>query len=119
MAKLDHRAKKGGTRLVAHVLASQACEPRRDALGAAACRRGRPASSMTRLLSVSANWPSRKNASRGVVAIQFGLPRPALSMAAGRLLRACLGKSDQLVLDLERAHMFVLTELTLSMTKPP
>jgi hypothetical protein len=28
--------------------------------------------------SVSANWPRRKNASRGVVAIQFGLPRPAL-----------------------------------------
>jgi hypothetical protein len=26
--------------------------------------------------------PSRKKASRGVVAIQFGLPRPALSIAA-------------------------------------
>ena len=24
-----------------------------------------------------ANWPSRKNASRGSVATQFGLPRPA------------------------------------------
>ena len=34
--------------------------------------------SITRLLSTSANCPSRKNASRGSVAIQFGLPRPAL-----------------------------------------
>src|SRR5688572_24659072 len=33
--------------------------------------------SSTRLHSVSANWPSRKNASRGSVATQFGLPRPA------------------------------------------
>ena len=40
----------------------------------------RPASSsfITRFDSVSANWPSRKNASRARVAIQFGLPRPAL-----------------------------------------
>src|SRR5215510_5787820 len=37
--------------------------------------------SITRLLSVMANWPSRKKASRGVVAIQFGLPRPALRNA--------------------------------------
>src|SRR5205085_7121223 len=33
--------------------------------------------SSTRLLSVTANCPRRKNASRGSVAIQFGLPRPA------------------------------------------
>src|SRR4029453_1289262 len=33
--------------------------------------------SSTRLLSVTANWPRRKNASRGSVATQFGLPRPA------------------------------------------
>jgi len=32
--------------------------------------------SITRLLSTIANCPSRKNASRGSVAIQFGLPRP-------------------------------------------
>src|SRR5262249_42690594 len=37
--------------------------------------------SSTRLLSVMANWPSRKNASRGSVAIQLGLPRPALRYA--------------------------------------
>src|SRR5215831_21265176 len=41
-----------------------------------------PAScSITRLLSVMANWPSRKKPSRGVVAIQFGLPRPAFKNA--------------------------------------
>src|SRR5580765_3432517 len=34
--------------------------------------------SSTRLLSVTANCPSRKNPSRGSVAPQFGLPRPAL-----------------------------------------
>ena len=33
--------------------------------------------SNTRLLSVMANCPSRKKASRGSVATQFGLPRPA------------------------------------------
>src|SRR6267142_3377344 len=37
--------------------------------------------SITRLLSVIANWPSRKKPSRGVVAIQLGLPRPALRNA--------------------------------------
>src|ERR1700741_2730564 len=37
--------------------------------------------SMTRGLSVIANWPSRKKPSRGVVAIQLGLPRPALRNA--------------------------------------
>src|SRR6267142_3794127 len=43
----------------------------------------RPAGcSITRLLSVIANWPSRKKPSRGVVAIQLGLPRPALRNAA-------------------------------------
>src|SRR6266480_2955455 len=38
-------------------------------------------SSITRLLSVTANCPSRKNPSRGVVAIQLGLPRLALRKA--------------------------------------
>ena len=38
-------------------------------------------SSITRLLSVQANWPSRKNASRGRVATQLGLPRPAFRNA--------------------------------------
>ncbi len=46
---------------------------------------GMPASpagcSITRRLSVSANWPRRKKPSRGSVAIQFGLPRPALRNA--------------------------------------
>ena len=42
--------------------------------------------SSTRLLSVIANWPSRKNASRGSVAIQFGLPRPALRYATADAL---------------------------------
>src|SRR3954471_13865555 len=37
--------------------------------------------SITRLLSVMANCPSRKKPSRGVVAIQFGLPRPAFKNA--------------------------------------
>ena len=37
----------------------------------------RSGSSQTRFDSCSANWPSVKNASRGVVATQFGLPRPA------------------------------------------
>ncbi len=42
----------------------------------------RPAGcSITRRLSVTANWPSRKKPSRGVVAIQLGLPRPALRNA--------------------------------------
>src|SRR6185437_7317748 len=35
-----------------------------------------------RLLSVMANCPSKKKPSRGVVAIQFGLPRPAFRNAA-------------------------------------
>ena len=34
--------------------------------------------SSTRLLSLIANCPRRKKASRGSVAIQLGLPRPAL-----------------------------------------
>ena len=38
-------------------------------------------SSIVRLLSRMANWPSRKKASRGSVAIQLGLPRPALRYA--------------------------------------
>src|SRR5215831_1304439 len=37
-------------------------------------------SSRTRRHSASANLPNRKNASRGSVAIQFGLPRPAFSI---------------------------------------
>ena len=36
-----------------------------------------PGRSIVRWLSVIANWPSRKNAERGSVAIQFGFPRPA------------------------------------------
>ena len=39
------------------------------------------ACSMTRLLSLMANCPSRKKPSRGVVAIQLGLPRPAFRKA--------------------------------------
>src|SRR5882672_9794487 len=46
---------------------------------------GMPASpavcSIVRRLSVMANWPSRKKPSRAAVAIQFGLPRPALRKA--------------------------------------
>src|SRR4051812_5506069 len=53
--------------------ASRAATP--GALGMPPMPGGR---SSTRRLSVIANWPSRKKASRGVVAIQFGLPRPAL-----------------------------------------
>src|SRR6267142_3311564 len=45
-----------------------------DALGMPPTPGGR---SSTRLLSVTENCPSRKKASRGSVAIQFGLPRPA------------------------------------------
>src|SRR3974377_1332053 len=37
--------------------------------------------SITLLLSVMANWPSRKKPSRGVVATQLGLPRPAFRNA--------------------------------------
>ena len=61
-------------------------------------------SSITRLLSVIANWPSRKKPSRGVVAIQLGLPRPALRKADCVVCEVCLGELDQLVLDLERAQ---------------
>ena len=60
--------------------------------------------SITRLLSVMANWPSRKKPSRGVVAIQLGLPRPAFRNADCVVLRGLLGQLDQLVLDLERAQ---------------
>src|SRR5580704_1057485 len=49
--------------------------------------------SNTRLLSVTANCPSRKNPSRGVVAIQLGLPRPALR------------KADWVVLDVAFARL--------------
>jgi hypothetical protein len=37
-----------------------------------------------------ANWPSRKKPSRGVVAIQFGLPRPASRKADWVVLDASL-----------------------------
>src|SRR4029434_5446604 len=37
--------------------------------------------SITRLLSLTANCPSKKKPSRGVVAIQLGLPRPAFRNA--------------------------------------
>jgi hypothetical protein len=46
--------------------------------------------SSTRLLSVIANCPSRKNASRGSVAIQFGLPRPAFKYATADALAVVL-----------------------------
>src|SRR3954464_13800879 len=46
--------------------------------------------SITRLLSVMANWPSRKNPSRGSVAIQLGLPRPAFRKAAWVVLELSL-----------------------------
>ena len=60
--------------------------------------------SMSRLLSVMANWPSRKKPSRGVVATQFGLPRPAFRNADCVVFDVALGQVDQLVLDLERAQ---------------
>ena len=66
--------------------------------------------SITRLLSVIANWPSRKKPSRGVVAIQLGLPRPALRKADCVVLRRLLGEVDQLVLDLEWAQSFELAQ---------
>jgi len=65
------------------------CEPSLKSTGnALAC--GMPPTPaewlITRLLSVMANWPSRKNPSRGVVATQFGLPRPAFRKALCVLL---------------------------------
>ena len=70
----------------------------------------RSGSSQTRFDSCSANWPSRKNASRGVVATQFGLPRPALRNLC--VAAFCCEKSraqlDQLVLQLEGAERRVL-----------
>src|SRR5215475_15878612 len=48
--------------------------------------------SITRLLSVMANCPSRKNPSRGVVAIQLGLPRPAFKKAACVRLEVSLAR---------------------------
>ena len=66
--------------------------------------------SITRLLSVMANWPSRKKPSRGVVAIQLGLPRPAFRNADCVVLRGLLGQLDQLVLDLERAQSFEFSQ---------
>src|ERR1700754_1311902 len=49
--------------------------------------------SITRLLSVMANWPSRKKPSRGVVDIQLGLPRPAFRNADCDVLEAALARS--------------------------
>src|ERR1700756_1364406 len=46
--------------------------------------------SITRLLSVIANWPSRKKPSRGVVAIQLGFPRPAFRNADCVVREVCL-----------------------------
>src|ERR1700747_2013618 len=49
--------------------------------------------SITRLLSVIANWPSRKKPSRGVVAIQLGFPRPAFRNADCVVREACLASA--------------------------
>src|SRR5215203_578733 len=49
--------------------------------------------SITRLLSTIANWPSRKNPSRGVVAIQLGFPRPASRKEDCVVLVASLAKT--------------------------
>ena len=70
----------GTARPACRVLGQPRFQPAGDArrLGHAADPGG---SSITRLLSVMANWPSRKKPSRGVVAIQLGLPRPALRKA--------------------------------------
>src|SRR5689334_20943889 len=48
--------------------------------------------SITRLLSVMANCPSRKKPSRGVVATQFGLPRPAFRNALCVLFEVLLAR---------------------------
>ena len=54
----------------------------RPAMPAAAGMPATPAGcSITRRASVRANWPSRKKPSRGSVAIQLGLPLPALRNA--------------------------------------
>src|SRR4051794_35219495 len=66
--------------------------------------------SITRLLSVMANWPSRKNPSRGSVAIQLGLPRPAFRKADCVVLVVFFGQADQLVLDLKWAQSFEFAE---------
>ena len=54
---------------------------RRSAIPSRAGMPPRPGSSQTRFDSASPNCPSRKNDSRGVVAIQFGFPRPAFRNA--------------------------------------
>src|SRR5689334_21729460 len=64
---------------------------RRPAMPFACGMPPRPAGfSITRLLSVTANWPSRKKASRGSVATQLGLPRPALRNADCVIRDVCL-----------------------------
>src|SRR5262245_830973 len=65
--------------------------------------------SSTRLLSVMANWPSRKNASRGSVAIQLGLPRPALRYAidaAFEVLSAALARKSLISNGLRLSYSF-------------
>ena len=47
---------------------------------------------MTRWLSVMANWPSKKKELRGSVAIQLGLPRPALRNADCVVLEVSLAR---------------------------
>src|SRR3989440_13032621 len=65
--------------------------------------------SSTRLLSVIANWPSRKKASRGSVAIQLGLPRPAFRYvidAAFEVLSAALIKKSLISKGLSVSYSF-------------
>ncbi len=66
--------------------------------------------SSTRLLSVMANCPSRKNASRGSVATQFGLPRPAFRYEIEDSSAAFDATFCEEILDLERAQLLVLFE---------
>ena len=62
--------------------------------------------SITRLLSVMANWPSRKKPSRGVVAIQFGITASCIQECRLRRPGGRLGETDELVLDFEGAQRF-------------
>ena len=75
--------------------------------------------SSTRLHSVTANCPSRKNASRGSVATQFGLPRPALRYESRRLQRGLGRDLGEEVLDLERAKFFVLFQVEVAHLDTP
>jgi hypothetical protein len=60
------------------------------------------------LLSVTANCPSRKNASRGSVATQFGLPRPAFRYERADFPAPTSMPLVDEVLDLERAEFLEL-----------